>query len=148
MNVVGSAIRGVAYVGEVLAKDIYATVVGQVGAVGTFFQDIAGVGSSLFNLDIIGAGKGVFRTVFDAIVPNYGYYGGAGWGTRQFGEDGIPVPLNRVDWASYQHDINFDHSQWVRDVWSGDMPGVPAGPIGQAYKLLGTVPFSAAGAFQ
>ncbi len=80
------------------------------------------------------------------LVPNYGYYGGAGWGTRQFGVDGNPTPLNQVDWASYRHDIYYRHLGWVRDGWSGDMPGIPEGPFGLAYKLLGTVPFSIAGA--
>ncbi len=46
------------------------------------------------------------------------------------------------------HDRNFDHSQWVADSWTGNSNYLPTGPFGQIYKLLGTIPFSAAGAFQ
>jgi hypothetical protein len=140
--------RGIANVAKILAVDIQALAVGQIGAIGAFFQDLGIVSSRLFQFDLVGAGRGLAQTVFDAIVPNYGYYGGAGWGVRQFGVDAVPTPLNRVDWAIFRHDISFRHSEWVKDVWSGEMPGIPAGPFGQAYKLLGTVPFSAAGALQ
>lgn len=137
--------RGVAKFAKVLAVDVQALVVGQVGAVTTFFGDLASVGTNLFNFDLACVGRAVYKTVYDAIIPNYGYYGGAGWGLDQH-PNGVPAPLNSQDWANFQHDDHMLSLQWVRDSWSGSSAYLPTGPIGQAYKILGTVPFAVHGA--
>jgi hypothetical protein len=135
----------IAYLGKIVAVDLYAAVVGQVGEVWTFGQDLYDIGRSLLRGSFLEAGEGLLSTAFHLLVPNYGYYGGAGWGTRQF-PDGVPPPLNRTDEASYVHDKFFRHLQWVRDVWTG--PGLPPGPIGLAYNTLGTPFFSLGGGLQ
>lgn len=138
--------NAVTYMGRVLATDLYAGIVGQVGEVWTFAQDLYDIVRSLVSADFIAAGRGFLETVVHLLVPNYGYYGGAGWGTRQFGPDAIPAPLNRVDRASFKHDLGYRHLQWVRDVWVG--AGLPPGPIGLVYAALGTPVFSVGGGLQ
>ena len=128
--------------------DVYAAVIGQLGKVVTFVQDMSSTFHSILSRDLLAFGKGLVRTTLDLAVPCYGYYGGAGWGVRQFGADGAPPPLNQQDWANFIHDQEFLHFNWVRNSWSFSTPGLPAGPIGQIYKVLGTGPFAAAGALQ
>jgi len=94
---------------------------------------------------VIGA---VVNLVANAAIPDYGFYGGRGWGSNQFGLDGRPAPLNRIDQASFNHDGHFRHSTWVREVYSPNTPGAAPGVGGIAFALLGAIPFSIAGALQ
>ena len=87
--------------------------------------------------------KELFFTAVDLGFPNYGYYGGLRYGLRQFDPDRV-APANRLDRVNLQHDIRFQHSEWVRAAWAGPPPG----PFGFVYTVLGTPFFAAAGALQ
>jgi hypothetical protein len=75
-------------------------------------------------------------------------YGGKSWGKDQFGLNGRPAPLNRADQVSFNHDRDYVHATWVMEGWSVKTPGVAPGIVGIAYVLIGTGPFSVAGALQ
>jgi hypothetical protein len=141
----GSALS---YVGRILAHDLAPTAVGILAKPIVLAQDLWDLGQSVWALDPASIARNALGTVLDQAIPTYGFYGGGGWGTRQFGNIGIPGPLNSVDWASLSHDISFRHLQWVRNVWAPTVPSLPPGPFGFAYGIIGTPPFALAGAFQ
>jgi hypothetical protein len=134
---------------KILAVDIQALITGQiVGTIWTLYDDAINIGHNISQLNIRGSGIALLKTIQNLIVPKYGYYGGSGWGRRQFGDSDRTKPLNNVDIANFKHDDHFDHHKWLRDVYFGNIKGIPAGPFGQIYKVLGTIPFGIAGAFQ
>ncbi len=139
---------------KAIAVDIYAVTVGQLGALYTFFRyslpavaDDLGNGAFLKTLGDLGT------TVYNLVLPHYGYYGGAGWGVGRPFTDGVPAPLNQVDAASYSHDIACGRPNgcggasaiWASDTFATSPTVLPAGPFGMAYQLLGIVPFTVAG---
>ena len=163
----GTLSRGVGQIGgglvgvtEIVLTDVVATTVGLGGTAFTTVRDVANVATfgqiaALGNVDKksgarvkTGIGGALSGLVAHAVIPDYGFYGGAGWGTDQFGRDGKPAPLNRVDQASYTHDKLYEHLRWVKDAWSPKTEGVAPGLGGIVYTLLGTVPFSIGGALQ
>ncbi|MCC5816032.1 MAG: hypothetical protein JJT78_14880 [Leptospira sp.] len=74
-------------------------------------------------------------------IPNYGMYGGGSWGSSEWGNNPNLI-LNRLDYASLNHDINMNEWKWIENVWSTNpSPHQWVGPIGAAYSLLGTAFF-------
>lgn len=59
--------------------------------------------------------------------------------------------LNQQDWANYEHDLQHvptaanNELQWVVNSWRGNGAYLTTGPIGFAYRVLGTVGFGGAG---
>jgi hypothetical protein len=122
----------------------FAGVIGQIGAVWTLGGDLSTLGKDLGSFNIKLAGKQLWNTIYDfAVIPHYGFYGGAGWGIQQFKDDSMI--LNQGDYASYAHDvtcqIKCDNRGWVQNQWNGNPAYVPVGPLGSVYRLLGTGPF-------
>ncbi len=140
---------GIGYVGRILGHDLAAAAVGAVVKPFVFAKDVWGLGQSVWALDPGLVARSAFNTVYDAIIPTYGLYGGAGYGLSTWpGLIGrLPEPLNRVDWASFIHDINTRNLQWATHVWSSS-PLLPPGPFGLAYGILGTPPFVLTGLLQ
>jgi len=110
--------------------------------------------SDLFNLwnaakswNVKGISINLFKTIHHIVIPKNGWYGGAGYGLEQF-PNGQRTPFNLQDWANMRHDDHGMHLGWVSDSWTGNSSYLSTGPFGQAYKLLGTAPFSAAGGLQ
>ncbi len=140
---------GITWGANVLAVDVTAFVVGQgYGTLRTWYDDVVSIGSSLMGLQAGQASVSALHMVWNTIVPKYGHYSGSGYGGRQYGLDGNPEPMNRLDQSSFDHDGHFNHLQWVHDVWSPATPGLPVGPLGLLYQLIGTGPFALGGAIQ
>ncbi|MCL4720419.1 MAG: hypothetical protein KJ041_00370, partial [Gammaproteobacteria bacterium] len=124
---------------KVLGTDIFAFAFGNtVGKAMTFGRDLKDVGASIGSLNPLAVGARTLSLGVNLVFPNYGFYSGRGWGTRQFGQIGGPSPMNRLDYASLYHDRTPDHGEWVRDVWSSSTPGMAAGPLGLLYQSIGT----------
>jgi RHS repeat-associated protein len=137
----------VTYAGKILAVDVYAAVVGNtVGKLAAFLYDFGQLGEAATQGNILGVGRGLLDIAIDLPFPNYGWYNGRHWGTTQFGNSGVPTPLNGQGYAGLRHDVLPRHLGWVRNSWG--FYGLPAGPIGQAYKIIGTGPFAIGGALQ
>jgi hypothetical protein len=119
------------YVGRILANDVHAAAVGVAAKPFVFANDLIKLGSAIWSLDAQAIGVRTFATIYDALIPTYGYYGGAGWGLDTFplGQSGNPLPLNSVDWASFLHDSNLRNLQWLRNVWSPTVRSLPPGPL-------------------
>lgn len=115
---------GASYLGSILGHDLAATVVGIVAKPFVFVHDLWTLGQSVWALNPGLIARNAFGTVFDAIIPTYVFYGGAGYGVDTWpGVLGrLPDPLNAVDWASYVHDVNTRNLEWVRNVWSPPIP--------------------------
>jgi len=73
----------------------------------------------------------------DLAFPAYGFYGGHGYGIKQF-PTGNPAPLNKVDVGSFGHDKSGNDIDWIVTASSQDTPGLPAGIFGWGYVLIGT----------
>ncbi|TVR49598.1 MAG: RHS repeat-associated core domain-containing protein [Puniceicoccaceae bacterium] len=143
---------GVTYLAQVVAVDAFAAVLG-VAAKGHLLADGAyNVVAGAVTLDPSRSFRGISQ-IGGQVIPTYGFYAGAYWGSRQFEGKAQPIPLNRFDWAAFWHDLSLDrgseytgghHSagqsdrQWIRDTINH--PGLHTGPIGTAYQLLG-IPF-------
>ncbi len=146
LRVVGGIFNAAVYAAKTIAIDVYALVVGQIGALWTLGENLWETGYNLFSGAPIRAGISLMSTIYNLIIPNYGLYGGAGWGMDQFGDDGLPRPLNSLDRANFLHDGDFNEAAWVKSGWFGGSGDLGPGPIGLAYKLLGTIPFGIKGA--
>jgi len=134
---------------KVLAADLAATAVGIAAKPAVIAHDLWRLGQSIGSFTPGAIAASALALGVDAAIPTYGFYGGGGWGTGwPWGAGGWPAPLNRVDWASFHHDQSFDHFRWVQDVWSVHGRGLPPGPIGQLYGIIGTPPFVVAGAMR
>jgi len=124
---------------KVLGTDIFAFAFGNtVGKAMTFGWDVGKAIGAIGSLNPLATGWALLSTAVHLGFPNYGFYGGAGYGTTQFGAIGGPPPLNRLDYSNLYHDRSFDHGGWVRDVWSSSTPGIAAGPLGLLYQSIGT----------
>lgn len=134
------------YILEVLRNDIAGLLIGLAQKPLGIFEGINEAIEKFWQGDAIGGLTGIGKAIWSAVVPTYGFYGGAGVGTEQYGADGTPAPLNRVDEASLQHDVNFRHHQWISSAIFGD--GLAPGPFGIAYTAVGAVGFGVAGVFQ
>jgi RHS repeat-associated protein len=137
---------------QALATDIGGVMLSPVGIAWGFATDIKGIWQSIGSGSYGAALKGLLMVPYNIALPHYGLYGGAGWGTNQFGTGLGTAPLNAQDWANYRHDVtcglgSCDNLGWVKDSWNTNSGHLPSGPFGIAYKVLGTVPFSVAGAF-
>ncbi len=151
-NDVGSPVRQLGQDIEGFAVDAYAAVVGQIGAIYAFFEDIGQIAVDFINGKFSALGMDFARTAYDLLLPHYGFYGGSGWGTRQFLPPGATVPsvepLNQQDWANFVHDTNGDDTLWVQNSYATNSNFLPTGPLGILYKMVGTVPFTIAGKLQ
>lgn len=133
--------------GNILARDVQGFFTGVVvGTPGVIVNGIKNAGESLFQGDLLGFVGSLALTPLAVAFPRYGNYGGLRWGRDQFGTDGIPAPVNKVDFQNWKHDIFFRHGDWASGVWNG--PGLPPGPFGNLYRMLGTSPFALAGRLQ
>ena len=80
---------------------------------------------------------------------NYGNYGGPSWGIDQddkYGEHHYFAGVkSKSEVASENHDLEDKQKiklaayNWIYNIWSRE--NVEMGPIGQAYRLIGTIPF-------
>lgn len=110
---------------------------------------------------------GIRKYLLPIIIPDYGNYAGANWGADQMKEDELIDKKtkklkyeeykpymgfnSRIEHASFIHDYNTDnrnknkpprekaHMQWIKNVWT--TKGVEPGPVGQHYRILGTIAF-------
>jgi hypothetical protein len=140
MGQIGYGIGGTA---NILARDVAATIVGIGGTIYTTVRDVA---------DVVSLGKvtsggnpltAVANLVSNALIPDYGMFGGRGWGTTQGrGERSI---LNQGDVASYNHDGNMNEIQWLKANYSTNPQSTWVGPVGATYVLIGTIPFGLKG---
>jgi len=145
MGVLAQVVRDV----KAVAVDIYAVVVGQLGALYVFFRfDLRAIVTNLADGDFLQALGGFKDTVLDLAIPHYANFGGRGWGLSEKYNAWGP-PLNQVDAGSYWHDFSCETScrsgVWTSDTFSNDPAYLPAGPFGMAYQLLGLIPFTIAG---
>ena len=148
MGQIGYGIGGTA---NILARDVAATIVGIGGTIYTTVRDVA---------DVVSLGKvtsggnpltAVANLVSNALIPDYGMFGGRGWGSAQ--KRTQDMALNAVDYYSFLHDRDLGkvpraNTAWVRNHWSLAPNGqATAGPVGIAYVLAGTLPFLVADFF-
>ena len=143
-----------------IAVDAFAFTYGMtVGKIWTFALDVGAIGQALqsfgnspFMTGLKRLGSALGNFLYNTPFPFYGFYNGAGYGTRQFVPNGTEpsrAPLNKLDWAGFSHDESKgDHREWLKNVWSPNTPGRPVGPLGLAYQSMGTPLFAVAGAFQ
>ncbi len=85
---------------KAITVDIYATVVGQLGAIYVFARNLGTVLDDLSAGSWGSASKDFGTMLYNLLIPHYGYYGGAGWGAGQKNYDPWGRPLNQVDFAS------------------------------------------------
>jgi hypothetical protein len=142
-----SVTAALSYLGKIIVHDLYAAGVGIAAKPIVFAWDLRDLATDALAGNIGAVATDTIGLVLDAAFPTYGYYGGLGWGTRQF-QDHVPLPLNQVDFGNLLHDMWGDNLNWVRDVWTWTGPTVPPGPFGIAYAALGTVPFTVGGLAQ
>jgi len=147
---------GVSQTADILARDIAATVVGVAGTAYLTARDVANVATfgqinALGNRsspDVARVKTGVIgaftRTVGDALIPEYGTFGGLHWGIETAGRNPSLI-INQGDLASYRHDDTMNETRWVRDQYSTRPAAQWVGPVGAAYALIGTVPFGLKG---
>jgi hypothetical protein len=142
LSEIGGGAEGLA---QITATDVAAGLVGVAGYAYTKVEDVVNIlslGNAYSNGNLLAA---LGRAVQDALVPDYGEFGGPNWGTAQ--NRGPSSVMNWVDQNSYVHDQNFPgtanaNQTWVQQNWSPTPSGqVAPGPIGVAYVLAGTVPF-------
>jgi hypothetical protein len=126
--------------GKILVHDVFAQIVGIAAKPFVLAWDLRTIGQSIWSGDLAGAAAETLGLVAHAVFPTYGYYGGYGYGLDQF-PNGVPLPLNQVDYASLTHDYNFNNFGWIRNVWSPNIPSLPPGPFGLLYGTAGTLPF-------
>ncbi len=137
---IGSGVGGAV---TILATDAVATVAGAVGTVVTTATAVADV-VTLGN--VVSSGnplKAISNLIKNVAIPEYGMFGGLGWGTAQ--DRGQNAILNQGDVASYSHDLNRNEIQWIKTNYSTNPQGNWVGPMGAAYALLGTIPFGIKG---
>lgn len=139
---------GVIMESNILGMDVVAGLVGGYGTIYTTARDVVDVltfGNAVSDGSLLSAAGNL---LFDAIIPDYGWFGGPGWGTTQGREQS--VALNWVDYNSFFHDRNLETVPYANTAWvitnysSATSSQVPPGPIGAAYVLAGTIPFLAA----
>ncbi|MDX2148990.1 MAG: RHS repeat-associated core domain-containing protein, partial [Planctomycetota bacterium] len=127
------------------ATDIHLAVVGAVvgvpSSVYAYFHDVA---TKLGDGDWGGATMAAVVGAILVAVPKFGYYGGGLWGTTQFGDWGAPV-LTWTDAASRTHDQRGNELRWAGSVLDPRSGGLPPGPFGVAYSLVGIAGFGIAG---
>ena len=114
------------------------------------FGQVAGLGNRT-DPSVPRIATGVFgsltRAIEDALIPEYGLFGGLHWGIETVGRRS-DIALNQTDFASYQHDRFGNPFDWIKTNF-GTTPGVQGdGPFGAAYALLGLVPFAIDGLVQ
>ena len=139
---------GIGQLIDILARDVAAVVIGMEGKLVTTMMDILNIltlgqyealghRNKDGKLEKSGFLKSIGLAVFDLIIPNYGFFGGGGWGYRQFG-DNRALCLNNGDVASYMHDYNDKEGQWIDIQNRNWLLAQWVGPAGAAYALLGT----------
>ena len=97
-----------------------------------------------------------------AIIPNFGFIGGANWGLDfrlgMYNDPHVFAP--KLELPSVSHDFDYSlydmrlspagtrlsraDGRWARGVWT--TPGPEPGVYGQAYRLIGSAFFGALGA--
>ncbi|MCF7689348.1 MAG: RHS repeat-associated core domain-containing protein [Cephaloticoccus sp.] len=149
-NGVGQIAHGIAGSANIMARDVAATVAGVAGTIYTTAIDVVEVVT--FGRADTGVNRptnflGAITTlIHDAVVPDYGLYGGANWGLNQR-HPTKSSPLNWVDANSAWHDGPPENGGgndwgWVARNWRPAPSGETApGLVGIAYVLLGTIPF-------
>jgi hypothetical protein len=161
----GTFARGIGQIGfgltqtvDIMARDVAATFVGVAGTAYLTVRDIANIAtlgqiSALGNRDVssqpniaTGVIGALTRTVGNALIPEYGAFGGLHWGRETVGPN-TSLILNQSDVASFNHDGSGAELRWVRDQYTTKPTSQWVGPVGAAYALLGTIPFSAKGAW-
>lgn len=111
------------------------------------------IGKGILTFAFSTLGSGV-RSVLSALVmPRLGSHGGLNWPGTGDNSGYFPETGTQVNEASIQHDgavsvpggflRSANHFNWIVDAWAG--PGIQPGLYGQAYRLIGTVGFGAAG---
>jgi hypothetical protein len=148
---IGQIGYGIGGTANILARDVAATVAGVAGTVYTTVRDVADVVT--FGNVVSGGNplKAAGNLVSNALIPDYGMFGGKSWGTTQGRTPG--AALNSVDYNSYIHDRDLGNvpranTAWVRNQWSPVPNGqVAPGAVGIAYVLAGTLPFLASDLF-
>lgn len=79
----------------------------------------------------------IARLIKDAVILDYGSFGGANWGTDYFGQD-QSMQINQGDVASFHHDNDMNEIDWIKRNWTTTPSKQWVGPIGAAYTLIGT----------
>jgi hypothetical protein len=130
-----------------------------VGTVYTTARDVANVAtfgqfSELGNRtspDIPRSATGIIgsieRAIGDALIPEYGAFGGLHWGMETVGYR-PDLALNQGDYAALIHDYTGEAFNWIKMNLSTTPQTQWVGPVGAAYALLGTIPFAIDGLFQ
>jgi RHS repeat-associated protein len=145
--------------GEIMAYDSAALVVGQLSYLYTTPRDFWSMGENLVQGRYADSLESLGAMFFNLIIPRYGLGGGAGWGiykdentkswTHTLGSAFVDSPLNMTDAVNYNHDREFHHLSWVSGQYAFESSSYrPSGPVGVGYKILGTIPFGIAGWFQ
>ncbi|BDA79608.1 hypothetical protein LPTSP3_g25380 [Leptospira kobayashii] len=168
--------KGFYNLGDILVRDVAAAGAGLIGTFVTTTMDVANI-LTLGQLDMYGSPKGeevtevknilngtdekhdpreryatgfpgaIGRAVLDLVIPDYGMFGGAGWGTDFLGFD-KSMRINQADVASLEHDRDMNEIHWIRRNWSTNPTKQSVGPIGTAFTLLGTAGFGVIGTAQ
>ncbi|BDA78244.1 hypothetical protein LPTSP3_g11740 [Leptospira kobayashii] len=148
--------KGLFNMGDILVRDIAALGMGLFGTSITTLRDITniltlGLIPELGNYDpelkdmkptyIHGA---IARLIKDAVILDYGSFGGANWGTDYFGQD-QSMQINQGDVASFHHDNDMNEIDWIKRNWTTTPSKQWVGPIGAAYTLIGTPLFAIIG---
>ncbi|MCW5549918.1 MAG: RHS repeat-associated core domain-containing protein [Opitutaceae bacterium] len=140
---IGQIGYGIGGTANILARDVAATVVGAYGTVVTTATAVADVVT--FGNVVSGGNplKAIGNLIANVAIPEYGMFGGLGWGTTQ--GRGPGSILNQGDLASYHHDRNLNEIEWIKRNYTTRPDATWVGPVGAAYALVGTIPFGIKG---
>jgi hypothetical protein len=150
LSELGGGVAGLAQIG---LTDITAGLVGAAGYaynLGANAINVISLGHLRSNGSLLSA---VGSLVGNAIIPDYGLFGGPNWGVPTIGAN-PQYALISVDYYSEQHDVAFGNGtpnanyNWVQGNWDPTPSGlVPPGPLGIGYVLLGSLPFGLSNPF-
>jgi len=143
--------RAGGYAWNMLRGDVLDLVGGVYGTARGIGQGLYNIGAGLATLNPARIGQGFYDLVSPAVL-RLGSHGGLNYPGTPDNSSPFPSTGTKPNNASIIHDLDvaqtgFSHSaphfRWIANAWGG--PGVEPGFYGQAYRLVGTAGFGAAG---
>jgi hypothetical protein len=139
----GSLFTGIGSTLEITAVDTAALVIGQLSHAITIPSDIATIANHVGSGNWMSAAGATAAAIGHIAIPRYGSFGGAGYGVPT--NASLSLIMNSVDAAAQWHDEKGKELGWVKRAWTNPSGLRPPGVFGEAYRILGTIGFGAAG---